>query len=330
MKVCIYGLGAIGGLVGARLARSGQPVSAVARGATLEAVRREGLVLVEGAPGDERRTTAPIHASDDPADLGEQDVVILAVKTTALMQVADAIAPLLGPDTSVLSAMNGLQWWFLHGLDDTPTGLHLETVDPGARITAAIDPARVVGCVTHLAASTPQPGVVRHTMGDRLIIGEPAGGTSTRAQAIAAMLSRASFTIDTSDQIQRDVWFKLWGNMTINPISAMTGATADRILDDDFVRAFLSSCMLEASAIGERIGLPAPGSPQARHDVTRKLGAFRSSMLQDVDAGRPVELDALVAAVAELGGAVGVPTPRIESLLGLARLHARVRGLYPS
>ena len=330
MKVCIYGLGAIGGLAGARIAHAGQPVSAVARGQTLAAVRRTGLVLLENTPEGERRSVVPINASDNPADLGPQDLVILSVKTTGLASVARAIGPLIGPDTTVVSMMNGLQWWFLHGLAGAPAGLALGGVDADGALARAIPAGQVVGCVTHLSASCPAPGVVRHGNGQRLIVGEPTGGQSARSRAIVNLLSRAGFEVEAAECIQRDVWYKLWGNMTMNPVSAITGATGDRILDDDLVRGFLSRCMTEAGEIGARIGLPIAGSPQDRHAVTRKLGAFRTSMLLDVEAARPVELDAIVGAVIEIGRAVSVPTPNIDALMGLARLHARVRGLYPA
>jgi 2-dehydropantoate 2-reductase len=206
----------------------------------------------------------------------------------------------------------------------------LSSIDPGAVISAAIPPERVVGCVTHLSATTSQAGVVRHVAGNRLIIGEPTGDASTsRAAAIAQALRGAGFDVEQTARIQQDIWFKLWGNMTVNPISALTGATGDRILDDEYVRHFMSRCMVEAAEIGKRIGLPIDAQPEERHAVTRQLGAFKTSMLQDVAAGKPVELDALVGAVIEIGRHVAVPTPNIDALYGLARLHARVHGLYP-
>ncbi len=353
-RICVVGLGAIGGLLAARLAHAGLPVSALARGATLEAVRRDGLQLIErastapaqhaarddgarapsaharGGPTAERVTRVRIDAADSPQALGTFDVVIVSVKTTALAQVAPAIAQLAGERGAVLSAMNGVPWWFFHGLAPELAAIRLRSIDPAGEIARLVPPERVVGCVTHLSASTAAPGVVRHGVGDRLIVGEPTGGcASARAVAIVEALERAGFSVDRAPCIQQDVWFKLWGNMTMNPVSAITGATADRILDDALVRGFLSSCMREASAIGARIGLPIADDPESRHAVTRKLGAFRTSMLQDVDAGRPVELDALVAAVAEIGDALAIDTPSIDALYGLARLHARVRGLYP-
>ena len=329
MKFCIVGLGAIGGLFAARLAAAGHEVSALARGATLEAVRRDGLTLAEGAPGHEQRQRFAIRASDDPSALGPQDVVVIAVKTTGLASVANNVAALLGPDTAVLSAMNGVPWWFFHGLAPALARIRLESVDPGRRISRAIPAERVVGCVTHLSAAAPAPGTVRSVAGNRLIVGEPAGGAATpRAAGIAAALREAGFEVEEAAVIQQEIWFKLWGNMTMNPISALTGATGERILDDDHVRSFMSRCMVEAAAIGQRIGLPIHQSPEQRHAVTRKLGAFRTSMLQDVDAGRPVELDALVASVMEIGHQLAVPTANIDALFGLARLQAQVRGLY--
>lgn len=330
MRICVYGLGAVGGLLAARLAASGARVSAVARGGTLEAVRREGLVLIEGAAGRESRTRVEFPVADDPAALGEQDCVIVAVKTTALPDVARAIGPLLGAETSVLSAMNGVPWWFLHGLAPELATIRLSSVDPAGIVSASIPAQRVVGCVTHLAAFAPQPGVVRPVAGDRLIVGEPAGGDPTpREVSIVSALRTAGFDVEQTPRIQQDIWFKLWGNMTVNPISALTGATGDRILDDEHVRHFMSRCMVEAAAIGRRLGLPIDADPEERHAVTRKLGAFRTSMLQDVTAGKPVELDALVGVVIEIARQLAVPTPNIEALFGLARLHARVRGLYP-
>ncbi len=270
-----------------------------------------------------------LAASDRPAELGAQDLVIVAVKTTGLTDVARQIAPLLHPDTAVLSAMNGVPWWFFHGLAPEHRALRLTTVDPGGVVSSAIAPERVIGCVTHLSAAMPAPGTVRHAAGNRLIVGEPAGGTaSARARATVAALRQAGFEVDEAASIQQEIWFKLWGNMTVNPISALTGASGDRILDDELVRAFMSRCMVEAAQLGARIRLPIDADPEARHAVTRKLGAFRTSMLQDVEAGKPVELDALVGAVLEIARQLELPTPNIDALFGLARLQARVRGLY--
>lgn len=331
MKICIYGLGAIGGLIAARLANQGIDVCAVARGATLEALRRDGLTLLEGPADQPVRRQFNIRASDDPAELGVQDVVVVSVKATAMPAVAAGIAPLLGPDTTVLSTMNGVPWWFFHGMDPALAKLRLDTLDPDGRITAAIPAERVVGTVTHLSAANQGPGVVRHVAGNGILVGEPSGGTQTpRSQAIVAILRQAGFEIGESASIQQDIWYKLWGNMTVNPVSGLTGATTDQLLDDDYVRHFMSRCMREAAAIGGRIGITIDNDPEERHQVTRRLGAFRTSMLQDVEAGKPVELDALVGAVLEIARQVNVEAPNIEALMGLSRLHAHLRGLYPA
>ncbi|CAN7179314.1 MULTISPECIES: 2-dehydropantoate 2-reductase [unclassified Variovorax] len=325
MKVCIYGAGAIGGWIGAGLAQAGNRLNVVARGATLEALQRDGLFVMRG----EQRTRVPVNAVADPATLGEQDLVVIAVKAPALQAVAAQIAPLLGPDTIVLTAMNGVPWWFLQGgFGGSLAGTRLQAVDPGGKIGEAIPAQHVIGCVVHASCSLDAPGVVRHHFGNGLIIGEPSGEATPRATRLEALLKQAGFEARLSAQIQKEVWYKLWGNMTVNPISAITGATTDLILGDDLVRGFISTIMLEAKEIGARIGIPIAESPEDRHVVTRKLGAFKTSMLQDVEAGRAVELDALVSVVRELGQLAKVETPFTDALLGLARLRARQLGLY--
>jgi 2-dehydropantoate 2-reductase len=324
MKVCIYGAGAIGGWIGAHLAQQGCSLSAVARGASLEALQQNGLVLLQG----EEEICSSLVARENPAELGVQDLVIVAVKAPAMADVARRIGPLLGPDTVVLTAMNGVPWWFLQGFGGALAGRHLDAVDPGGVIAQHIPAAHIVGGVVHASCSVDVPGVIRHHFGNGLILGEPGGGDTARVQALVALLVRAGFNATVSPQIQKDVWYKLWGNMTVNPISALTGATTDRILADPLVRQFMSGVMLEAKAIGAQIGIPIEQDPEDRHAVTLKLGAFRTSMLQDVQARKPVELDALVAAVRELGLLTAVPTPLTDVLLGLSRLQAHQLGLY--
>ncbi|HWP19881.1 MAG TPA: 2-dehydropantoate 2-reductase [Burkholderiaceae bacterium] len=326
MKICIYGAGAIGGFIGTRLAAQGHAVSAVARGATAEALQRHGWRL-QTVQGLEQAQAAAVSA--DPAALGVQDVVVLAVKGPSLPEVARRIGPLLGPATVVLTAMNGVPWWFFHGMSGRWSGMSLESVDPAGVVSQAIPARQVIGGVVHATCSTAEPGVVRHGFGRRLILGEPSGGRTARVEALAAMLREAGFEIEVSERIQTDIWFKLWGNMTMNPVSALTGATCDRILDDELVRGFVLRVMAEAKAVGERIGCPIAQSGEERNEVTRKLGAFKTSMLQDVEAGRAIELDALLTAVREIGQRVGVDTPNLDALLGLTRLMGRVRGLYP-
>jgi 2-dehydropantoate 2-reductase len=324
MKVCIYGAGAIGGWLGVKLARAGCEVSVVARGATLEALQAQGLRLQQGG----ETLSAPVRASANPADFGVQDLVVVAVKAPAMAEVAKAIAPLLGPRTVVLTAMNGVPWWFFEGFGERYQGTHLKAVDPDGSIARAVPARHIVGCVVHASCSLKAPGFVQHHFGNKLIIGEPSGEKTQRVGELAALLNKAGFEAVLSDQIQKDAWYKLWGNMTMNPVSAITGATTDKVLDDELVRGFIHSVMLEAKEIGARIGIPIDQTPEDRHIVTRKLGAFKTSMLQDVEAGKGVELDALVTVVKELGELTQVPTPYTDALLGLARLHARVRGLY--
>ena len=324
MKVCIVGAGAIGGFIGTRLAVSGVNVSAWARGATLAALRQHGWRM-QTAQG---LVQAPATASAEAAELGTQDLVVIAVKGPALPEVAPRISPLLGPHTVVLPAMNGVPWWFCLGREGF--GQPLASVDPGGRIAQAIALEHVVGCVVHASTATSQPGFVQHKMGQGLIIGEPGGGVSTRVQELAALLGRAGFEVTASADVRADIWYKLWGNLTMNPVSAFTGATIDRVLADPLVRAYCTAVMHEAAAIGARIGCPITQSPEDRHAITAKLGAFKTSMLQDVQASRPIELDAIVGAVHEIGQRLGEPMPHTGALLGLTRLFAQVHGLYPA
>lgn len=323
MKVCIVGAGAIGGLIGTRLAaNTGCEVSALARGETLAALNAEGWRLRQG----DRLVTGKARASSDARKLGPQDLVVVAVKAPAMAAIAAQIGPLLKADTIVLPAMNGVPWWFSQGLPavgDQP----LQSVDPGGAIARAIPLRHVIGCVVHLSAATTEPGLVQHRNGMGLIVGEPDGSTSPRLQSLHGLLAKAGFDVTSSDAIRHDIWYKLWGNMTMNPVSAITGATGDRMLDDPLVRGFCSAAMREASAVGARIGCVIEQDPEARHAVTRELGAFKTSMLVDVERGKPIELDAIVTAVHELGRRTGVPTPNVDALLGLTRLFARTRGL---
>ena len=328
----MVGAGAVGGFIGARLAAAGEAqVSALARGASLQALQEHGWRLTMKG----ELTQVPAHASSEASQLGVQDVVVVAVKAQAMASVAQSIGPLIGPRTVVLPAMNGVPWWFFDGFAGKRDNLNakpLVSVDPTGELARRLPARQVIGCVTHLSCSTPQPGVVQQQMGERLIIGEPGGGDpehNASCAASMAMLRTAGFQVEASQCIQEDIWYKLWGNMTVNPISAITGATGDRILDDADVKDYMSRCMLEAAQVGERIGLPIGMTPEERHVVTRKLGAFKTSMLQDVEAGRPIELDALLASVIEIGQRVNVATPNLQALMGLTRLTARGRGLYP-
>jgi 2-dehydropantoate 2-reductase len=330
MKIAIVGLGAVGGLLAARLAGAGHAVSALARGATLAAVRERGLRVSAG--GTETSTAIDaIDASDDARALGPQQLVIVALKGPALTAAAQTMQPLIGTKTIVMPAMNGVPWWFMQTAPTAQPGFEarLASIDPEGRIAALLPLPHVLGCVVHLTCSSPEPGLVKHGFGNRLIVGEPGGGASARVAAVCEALGSAGFACEASADIRQDIWYKLWGNMTMNPVSALTGATADRILDDPLIYAFMLETMKEAAAIGARIGCPIAQSGEERMGLARELGAFKTSMLQDALAGRALELDALVGAVHEIGTRLGVATPNIGALLGLTRLMARERGLYP-
>jgi 2-dehydropantoate 2-reductase len=270
--------------------------------------------------------TAPVNVVEDTAGLGGQDLLVLAVKGPSLAQVADKVPPVLGANTVVLTAMNGVPWWFFQDAAGACGGMKLTSIDPEGSIAAAIPGRHIVGCVVHATCSVMEPGLVRHGFGNGLIIGEPAGTVSARVEALAARLTAAGFDTTVSERIQADIWYKLWGNMTMNPISALTGATCDRILDDPLLNRYTLAIMAEAAAIGAKIGCPISQSGEDRNAVTRKLGAFKTSMLQDVEAGRPLEIDALLTAVTEIGERVGVPTPNTDALLGLVRVFSEARG----
>jgi len=322
----MVGAGAIGGFLGARLAAAGRAeVSALARGATLEALRTHGWRLHQA----DTLVHGSVRASDNAADLGVHDLVVIAVKAPALAAAAPGVMPLIGPQTVVLPAMNGVPWWFFDGVAGPYAGMRLESVDPDGVIGGALPATKVIGCVVHASAAVAQPGLVEHRMGDGLIMGEIDGSESVRLARVVEVFRHAGFMVTASPHIRADIWYKLWGNMTMNPVSALTGATGDRVLDDPLVRDFCSAAMAEAAAIGARIGCAVSQSAEDRHAITRKLGALRTSMLNDAEAGRPLEIDAIVGVVREIGGRVGVPTPNIDALLGLIRLFARVRGLYP-
>lgn len=324
-KICIYGAGAVGGFIGTLLAASGREVSVVSRGVTLASIQAEGLRLLT----DEHIIVAPVFASEKPSDLGVQDLVIIAVKAQSMSEVAANISPLIGSKTVVLTAMNGVPWWFFQSTSGEYAGLHLESVDPGGVIASAISSDRVIGAVVHGSFTSNGLGLTRNKLGKKLIVGESDGSNSNRLKSLAELLSTAGIEVETTTSIQQEIWYKLWGNMTMNPVSALTGVTCDKILDDPLVNRFCLKIMAEANEIGARIGYSIKQTGEERNAVTRQLGAFKTSMLQDVEAARPLELDALVSAVREIGQMVGVATPEIDTLLGLSRLHARGKGLYP-
>ena len=324
MKICVYGAGAVGGVIAGWLSRAGHEVSVVARGAHLTVIRERGLRIVSSSS----ECAARVSADRDPARLGPQDYVIVAVKAQSLGDVAAAIAPLLGPDTTVVTAMNGVPWWFFDRLPFGAGKLRLETLDPGGAISRAIPTERIVGCVIHLAASFVEPGVIRHNMGGRLIIGEPGGRNTERTARIADVLKTAQFEVIASNFIERDFWVKLLGNVSFNPVSALTLATADRMIADAEVKAYMVAIMRECLAVGRAIGVDADIDPEARIDMARRLGTFKTSMLQDMEGGKSLEIDGLLTGTLEVARKAGVAAPCTESLLGLIRVRAQSTGQY--
>jgi 2-dehydropantoate 2-reductase len=323
MKICIYGAGAIGGYLGVQLALAGEDVTLIARGPHLEAMQQNGIkLLIDG----EKRVAHP-RCTSDPAEAGEQDHVIVTLKAHSAPKIVDAMQPLLGPDTTVVSAVNGVPWWYFHKLDGPWENTRLESVDPGGVQWDGIGPERAIGCVVYPATEVVEPGVIRHLDGNRFTLGEPSGEKTERVRALAKALIGAGLRAPVR-RIRDELWVKLWGNLSFNPISALTLETLDVVATDDGTRAVSRAMMLEAQKIGEKLGVRFPVDVDKRIDGAAAVGAHRTSMLQDLERGRPMEIDALVTAVQEMGRLVDVPTPTIDVVLALVRQRARVAGAY--
>ena len=319
MKVCVFGAGAIGGFVGTELARTDVDVSMVARGAHLAAMREYGVRLqIDG----EERVAHPT-CTDVPAQLGVQDYVIIALKAHAISDAVDAIVPLLGSRTCIVTASNGLPYWYFYRADRSPEGMTLETVDPGGKQWRLLGPERAVGCVVFPAAEVIAPGVIRHEHGRKFPIGEPGGEHSARVEQLHRLLTQAGLDAPIRSDIRDEIWLKLWGNLCFNPISALTHATVDVIASDPETRALCDAMMGEARAIGERLGLHLRVDAGRRIDGMAALGAHRMSMLQDLERGRSMEIEPLVGVVQELGRLLDIPTPTIDVVLALIRQRAR-------
>lgn len=327
MKICIFGAGAVGGVMAGWLSKAGHDVSVVARGANLTAIREQGLRIRTHATGE--IAAYKVRAESDPQRLGAQDCVIVTVKAHSLAEAARAMPALSGPDTTIVTAMNGVPWWFFDRLDFGDGQLRLESLDPGGALSRAMPTARIVGCVIHLAASTPEPGLVSHNMGHKLILGEPGGKNGVRTQRIADALAQAGFDCVQSRFIEKDFWVKLLGNVSFNPVSALTLATADQLIADGEVKDFMVSVMREVLAIGRAVGVDADIDPEARIDMARHLGRFKTSMLQDMEAGKRLEIDGLLTGTLEVARKAGVAAPFTRSLSGLMRLRAQASGQYP-
>jgi 2-dehydropantoate 2-reductase len=326
MKVCIYGAGAIGGYMAVMMKRGGVDVSLVARGAHLEAIKANGLTL--RMAGEE--ITERMPAAKDPAELGHQDYVIIALKAHQAWESAEAMKPLLGPDTAVVTAQNGVPWWYFHGIEGQYSDLRLLSVDPDNRQWDAIGPQRVIGCTVYPATEIVEPGVIKHIYGDQFGLGEPNKQITPRVQKLADAINAGGLKAKIYPDIRNDIWLKLWGNLCFNPISALTHATLDVVATDPGTRTLARNMMLEAQRIGARLGVHFRVDVDRRINGAAKVGAHRTSMLQDLDKGRPLEIDALLTAVHEMGRLVDLETPFIDSVLALVQQMGRVKGVYPT
>jgi len=321
MKVCIVGAGAIGGWMAGLLAEGGNDVSLYARGETLAALNAHGLRVRRGGKDAVYR----LNASQDAAALGTQDAVIIATKGQSVPAVAPAVNALCGEDTIVVPAVNGIPWWFFQMKGVPLSGTALARVDPGGDCARSIPFERVIGCVVHASSWMPEPGLVQVNGEDKLIFGEPDGSSSDRCKAFAAAFKTGAPQIVVGDNIRRDIWLKLWGNMTMNPLSVLTGATTLQMLSEPDVCALVREMMLEMQRIGEKIGLPIPLTPEDRMAITRKLGDIKTSMLRDWEAHRALEIDPILGVLAEIAQRVNEPAPFLHAVLGLLRLRAGIK-----
>ena len=323
MKICIFGAGAIGGFLGAELAASGADVTLIARGDHLAAMRTDGLKLIQGG---ETRTVYPT-CTDDPAEAGEQDAVVVTLKAHTAPAAVDSMKPLLGPETAVVTAVNGIPWWYFHGLDGPYADHRLASVDPGDRQWDGLGPERAIGCVLYAATEIVEPGVVRHVSGDRFTLGEPDGSRSDRVTALAQALSAAGLKAPVRPRIRDEIWMKLWGNVSFNPISVLTGASLEGICADADSRAVARAVMVEAKAVGEALGVRFVLDLDKRIDGAAAVGAHKTSMLQDFERRRSLEIEPVVGAVAEMARLVDVATPTLDAVLSLTRARARAAGI---
>lgn len=329
MKVCIYGAGAIGAHIGVLMKLAGIDVSLVARGANLAAIKENGLKLVTKVDGVEVEKVARMTAVQNPEELGHQDYVISTLKSHQAWEVADQMRPLLGPNTAVVTAQNGVPWWYFHGLEGSYAEMQIESVDPQGRQWSAIGPDRVIGCTVYPAAEIIAPGVVKHTYGDRYNLGEPNRQITPRVTALGQAFEAAGLKCKVYEDIRDDIWLKLWGNLCFNPISALTHATLDVVATDPGTRSVARAMMAEAETLARKMGIHFRVDIERRINGAASVGAHRTSMLQDLDKKRPLELDALLTAVQEMARLVEVATPTIDVVLALTQQMGRVAGVYP-
>ena len=308
MKVCIFGAGAIGGYLGVLLANSGVEVSLVARGPHLEAMRRNGVRLIQG----DTEMVAHPTCTNDPAELGPQDYVIVGLKAHQLTSAVEAMQPLLGNDTAIVTAVNGIPYWYFHGVGGAHEGKTVESVDPGGLQWRGLGPERAIGCIVYPATEVVEPGVIQHIYGDKFPLGEPTGEKTERVERLAAAFTAAGLQAPVLDKIRDEMWLKLWGNLSFNPISALTHATLDVICTDPGTRAVARAMMVEAQTIATKLGVGFRVDVDRRIEGARKVGAHKTSMLQDLERGRAMEISPLVTVVQELGRMVDVPTPTLD------------------
>jgi len=326
MKICIFGAGAIGGYMGAKLAAAGADVSLVARGPHLKAMQENGLRLIE----ETGISTVKVTAADTASDLGPQDYVIVTLKAHSVPSVVPHMQPLINDHTTVVSGVNGVPWWYFHKISGALEGTRLQTVDPGNAQWDGLGPDRVLGCVVYPAAEVVEPGVVKHIEGNRFSLGEPDGSKSNRALALSEALSASGLRAPIRPKIRDEIWIKLWGNLSFNPISVLTQSTLDVLCTDPGTREVARKMMLEAKTVAEKLGVKFPIDVDRRIQGGAAVGAHRTSMLQDLDQGRPMEIDALIGSVKELGLITQTPTPTIDTVLALTALRGKVAGLYAS
>ncbi|MBT6416300.1 2-dehydropantoate 2-reductase [Candidatus Puniceispirillum sp.] len=324
MKICIFGAGAIGGYLGAKLAANGTDVSLVARGPHLDAMRNNGLRLIE----ETGETNVSVNAASDPADLGEQDYLFITLKAHSVPPMVEKMAPLIGKHTTILSCVNGVPWWYFYKLGGHLDGTQLESVDPAGAQWNGFGPEKVIGCVVYPAAEVVEPGVIKHIEGNRFSLGEPDGQKSDRITTLSKIFTEAGLKAPVRPRIRDEIWVKLWGNLSFNPISALTHATLDILCTDPSTRIVARNMMLEAQQIAEKLGVKFPIDVDRRIEGGAAVGAHRTSMWQDLDMGRPMEIDALVGSVKELGRITDIPTPTIDVVLGLIQMRGKIAGVY--
>ncbi len=323
-RICIFGAGAIGGYMAGMMGRAGHEVSIVARGPHLAAIRENGLRLQL----DDGESISRPSATDDPAELGPQDYVIVTLKAHSIPGVVDAMQPLLGDETAVVFGVNGVPWWYFYGQPGAHENARLASVDPGDRIWNGIGPERAIGCVVYPAAEVVEPGVIGGVDGDRFSLGEPTGERSERTRRLSEILISSGLKAPVRPRLREEIWIKLWGNCSLNPVSALTGATLEQMTRDPEVRAVLRAIMVEATEVAEKLGVVFPIDVEKRLAGAEAVGAHKTSMLQDLERGRPMEIDALVSAVQELARLTGTPTPHLDAVLALVKQRARLAGCY--